>query len=361
MRSVWGEQSAFSPRVPGEGSADAPGIDPEVCCQVAEQLGYEAFTTWSAHEACFDVIFADKLPGSSDEALVVQHGSKHDQEYRPLSAFANNPHASRDTEAFVSALRRSLGERLPDYMVPSALVVLEVLPLTPNGKLDRKALPAPEYAAAVSRAPRTAREEILAGLFAQVLGLERVGIDDSFFDLGGDSISSIQLVSRARKAGLVLAPRQVFQHQSVAALAMVATQLEGDGVDEADGSDLPLLALAQEQIEHLPSHTALDDVLPLAPQQQGSLPFPVRGRFVKHLSGPGGLRPERTPGRRDPAGSCPCAAAAPPEPARRFHPPWVRASGATGRAPASRALAGRGPVDAHRADAPERAATDRGS
>ena len=168
-----------------------------------------------------------------------------------------------------AVLRRSLAERLPDYMVPAAIVVIDALPLTPNGKLDRKALPAPDYAAAVSRAPRTAREEILAGLFAQVLGLERVGIDASFFDLGGDSISSIQLVSRARKAGLVLAPRQVFQHQSVAALAMVATQLEGDGVDEADGSDLPLLALTQEQIEHLPSHTALDDVLPLAPQQQG--------------------------------------------------------------------------------------------
>ena len=120
------------------------------------------------------------------------------------------------------ALRRALAGQLPDYMVPAAIVVLDALPLTPNGKLDRKALPSPDFTPALSRAPRTRHEDLLADLFAQVLGLERVGIDDSFFDLGGDSISSIQLVSRARKAGLVLTPRHVFQHPSVAALAAVA-------------------------------------------------------------------------------------------------------------------------------------------
>src|SRR5204863_6464051 len=126
-----------------------------------------------------------------------------------------------------AALRAHVGQSLPDYMVPAAFVLLEELPLTPNGKLDRRALPAPAVAAHVpKRAARTPQEEILCALFAEVLGLAAVGIDDNFFELGGDSIVSIQLVSRARKAGLVITPRAVFQHQTVAALAAVAGALE---------------------------------------------------------------------------------------------------------------------------------------
>src|SRR2546427_2664753 len=123
-------------------------------------------------------------------------------------------------------LRRHLRERLPDYMVPAAFVVMESLPLTPNGKLDRRALPAPDFSAASSmRPPSTPREQILAELFAEVLHLERVGIDDGFFSVGGDSIASIRLVSRARAAGLQISVRDVFAHQSVAELAAVATPL----------------------------------------------------------------------------------------------------------------------------------------
>ncbi|MGL4960428.1 MAG: amino acid adenylation domain-containing protein, partial [Inquilinus sp.] len=125
-------------------------------------------------------------------------------------------------------LRRHVGQRLPEHMVPAAVVVLEALPLTANGKLDRRALPAPTYGTAVSRGPRTAQEQILAALFAEVLGLESVGADDSFFDLGGDSIVSIQLVSRARRAGLAIAARDVFQHQTVAGLASVARAVAAD-------------------------------------------------------------------------------------------------------------------------------------
>ncbi len=135
-------------------------------------------------------------------------------------------------------LRTQLGERLPAYMVPVAIVVLEALPLTPNGKLDKRALPAPEYQDVDRyRAPSTAVEEILADIYAQVLGLERVGVDESFFDLGGDSILSMQVASRARAAGVLCRPRDVFVEQTVARLAQVATVAGGPGglIDEGVG------------------------------------------------------------------------------------------------------------------------------
>ena len=135
-------------------------------------------------------------------------------------------------------LRAQLGERLPGYMVPAAVVVIEALPLTVNGKLDTRALPAPEYSDGDRyRAPASAVEEILAGIYAQVLGVERVGVDDSFFELGGDSILSMQVVARARAAGLLCRPRDVFVEQTVARLARVVGVAEGAAViDEGIGA-----------------------------------------------------------------------------------------------------------------------------
>ncbi|WP_342799871.1 amino acid adenylation domain-containing protein [Nocardia sp. No.11] len=140
-----------------------------------------------------------------------------------------------------AALSEYAAQRLPSYLVPSAIVVLDALPLTSNGKLDRAALPEPVAASAVVRAPSTPRETVLAGLFARVLGVESVGVDDSFFAVGGDSILSIQLVSLARAAGIVFTTRQVFEHRTVAKLAAVAAvdspavtlaELPGGGVGE---------------------------------------------------------------------------------------------------------------------------------
>ncbi|GCB52471.1 non-ribosomal peptide synthetase [Streptomyces sp. NL15-2K] len=135
-----------------------------------------------------------------------------------------------------AAVRSHAARALPDYMVPSALVVLDALPLTPHAKLDRKALPAPTTAGAPGgREPATEAERILAGLFRDLLKLADVPLDHGFFALGGDSISSIRLVSRAAEAGVVISPRDVFEHQTVAGLAAVARGPVGAGsTDEQD-------------------------------------------------------------------------------------------------------------------------------
>jgi amino acid adenylation domain-containing protein/non-ribosomal peptide synthase protein (TIGR01720 family) len=124
----------------------------------------------------------------------------------------------------VPQLRSFLRGVVPGHMVPSVFVTLDALPLNSNGKLDRRALPAPDAAPEVASryvAPSTPAEEELARIWADVLGVERVGVEDNFFELGGDSILSIQVVSRANQAGLHLTTKDVFSHQTIAALAPV--------------------------------------------------------------------------------------------------------------------------------------------
>ncbi|WP_050507433.1 non-ribosomal peptide synthetase [Pseudomonas syringae] len=173
-------------------------------------------------------------------------------------------------------IRSALRKDLPDYMVPAQLIFLDQLPLTPNGKLDRKALPLPDASQSqgIYVAPQTDVQRRIATIWQDVLKLEQVGISANFFDLGGDSIISIQLVSRARQQGIEFSPKDLFQHQTIEQLASVAriTTPETDKQPAQDDQAFALSGLTTPQLAALPVPLALiEDIYPLSPMQQGML------------------------------------------------------------------------------------------
>ena len=157
------------------------------------------------------------------EAVVVAKGS---QSGTRLVAYVS---ASADTNLDTNELKAVLGQSLPDYMVPSIIVLLDALPLNPNGKIDRKALPEPEFVSNNEYAtPEGEVETQLAKIWCEVLGIEQVGRHDNFFELGGDSILSLQIVARMRQVGWKISPKQLFEHQTVSALAGVSKSIVDD-------------------------------------------------------------------------------------------------------------------------------------
>jgi acyl carrier protein len=202
-------------------------IEPEDLWALGDKLGYDVKAGWTT--GCTD--------GSVNVAFRRRpHGEKHKhdwtmplapgepQVYRPVDAYANNPMAVAISRNLVPQLRRVAGAKLPEYMIPSAFVVLDKLPLTENGKVDRKALPAPDQSRRDVEqgylAPRTPAEEMVAAIWADVLRLERVGVRDDFFELGGHSLNATQVVSRVRDAFRVELPlRALFETPTVEGLA----------------------------------------------------------------------------------------------------------------------------------------------
>ncbi|MEE1838237.1 non-ribosomal peptide synthetase, partial [Streptomyces sp. JV190] len=163
----------------------------------------------------------------------------------------------------VAELRGHVADALPEYMVPSAFVVLDEIPLTTNGKVDRRALPAPQVSHATNgRAPRTPQEEVLCGLFAAVLGLPSVTIDDHFFHRGGHSVLGTRLISRIRRAfGVQLGVKDLFRNPTVLALSECVT---------AGSGELPRPALVPEE---------RPEIIPLSSAQQ-------RLWFLDQMEGP---------------------------------------------------------------------------
>ncbi|MFL6253472.1 MAG: non-ribosomal peptide synthetase [Pyrinomonadaceae bacterium] len=192
---------------------------------------------------------------SMNEAVVIAHEDGPGE--RRLVAYVVMGASESGEAPNVSELRRWVGERLPDYMVPSIFVTLKQLPLTAHGKVDRRRLPAPDRTRPELEqeyvVPSTPVEQVLAAIWTEVLGIEQIGIHDSFFALGGDSIRSVRIVALARERGLDFTVQQLFQFQTIAEMARELEQAAGlaatGGVEESTQEDEEEMARLLEELE----------------------------------------------------------------------------------------------------------------
>ena len=227
------------------------GIDPEEVAALSREVPYEISLGWTNPNscACFDVV-CQRQRGDDNLISLSPSMASTNGRPRPWAKYANNPLEGRFTRNLVPKLRSLLQEQLPEYMVPSAFVLMDSMPLTPHGKINRKALPAPEQArpelADIYIAPSTQTERDLASIFAHILGVTQVGLNDNFFELGGHSLLATQLLSRIRETfpekGISL--HQIFEFPTVAGLGR---QIAASAATDQDITMPPLVSIPRDQ------------------------------------------------------------------------------------------------------------------
>jgi acyl carrier protein len=241
------------------------GIEPADICALSHDLPYEVEIRWPGPDAegYYDVLLRRRPDGEQDlPHSCVSVSVPVEALNEPWRQFANDPLQTLAARRLVPALREYLKDRLPDYMLPSAFVLLDALPLLPNGKINRPALPAADtirpHIARPFLPPRTPAEERLARIWTELLGLEQVGVHDDFFrELGGHSLLATQLVSRIRSAFDVELPlRAVFETPTVAGLALAVLQHQAGRADEhvLTGMLAELEALPEDAVQTLLSN-----------------------------------------------------------------------------------------------------------
>ncbi|MEE8584964.1 MAG: AMP-binding protein, partial [Acidobacteriota bacterium] len=231
------------------------GVDPEELLRMGNEWGYQVELSWAdcGSQGRFEALLQRGLGNGGSDAISrcwPTEGQKQAGRDRPWSEYANDPLQHYSRQQTVSRLRHYLQERLPDYMLPSAITVLPSLPRTPNGKLDRRALSTPEAQPGRVALPRTPAEQSLADIWCEVLELEQVGAEDHFFELGGHSLLATQVASRIRGAlGVELPLRTLFEAPRLQALARAVEEAQrSQGAPPA----APPLTAARAAEEHPP-------------------------------------------------------------------------------------------------------------
>jgi len=253
-------------------------VDPEAFWQLSQELPYTVDITLADFmpPGSYNVVFKHRHRWKNTGWQGIPYSRDETRALRPWSFYVNNPLLVKMTGQLVPQLRSFLKEKLPEYMVPAKFALVDLLPLTPNGKLDRDALPEPipaiqepgkEFAG-----PGSEIEKDLSLIWTQVLNLEKVSITSNFFQLGGDSINAIQVISRAKKQGIRLSLKHLYQYQNIAELAAAAEILQKEEVEAEPFISYPTISIDREAVyRQLPPGAQVEDIYPVTPYQRHML------------------------------------------------------------------------------------------